>query len=103
MAMGIINSIHKLLNITGNNNRIIKVIKMIMIESVARKHPCNDCHKILSPLDDRIYFYGGRYCIFCGYKKIIALNKECEQKLYEVKERFGKEIVIEKLTANDKT
>lgn len=68
------------------------------IEKVKRNHKCRICHKNLFRGYDRVHFEDDNYCFLCGYEKIQKKIGEWNNFLSELKTKYGKEIVIARLS-----
>ena len=71
---------------------------MVKLEKVKRSHNCHECKQLLySEGSLRVNFGGSNYCIPCGYFRIKEEIDELERFLSELKNKFTKEIVLERL------
>lgn len=72
---------------------------MTRLENVKKTHVCRKCDKILSPKWEsmRVNFYGNNYCVPCGYFEIKEHIDELNIFLNELKSKYGKQIVVERL------
>ena len=78
---------------------------MAKLEQVKRNHHCTKCDRLLygrskrigSQVSMRICFNASNYCIPCGYKLINEEAIKLDRLLNELKDKYGKELVVNRL------